>query len=479
MPTRPATIAVLLTAAPGSPRELEETWLARCIELDLREQLAARGLVLADPEESRRLLGPRCSSSPSERVPTELVELFGLVPTDLLIYGHLRHIEGLLSLTLWRLDADEHRALSCLEYEEGRFDAFIEDLTATAFVTLDCEGSRARYTPHPASLEAFLALAEARRCWGEGDLEGAELASTRALRADQGFVAALRFLSEIYRELEDGPRELVMLEQVVTIRRATPAPDELPRSLMELGKTLIRLEHWDRALEVYDEARALFSSRGQLHDATRSRSNRASIFLQRGSPESAIREYLEALETSSSGLRDQPRLLYNLALAQKACGKPRAAIDTLERSLEAARTRHDHRLICRCHNALGALHDERGDLEGALTAYRLAEEYFDASDERTLLAGLKDHIAITYRKQGQHKRALDYSDQAVALIDETTRKSEKAAVYSNRAALMLELDHSAEARGLLARAASLIANESGARAEAIRCAIERLQGEAR
>src|SRR5690606_37328534 len=124
----------------------------------------------------------------------------------------------------------------------------------------------------------------------------------------------------------------------------------------------------------------------------------------------AITEYTAGLERVQGHPEDLAKHVFNLGLALKETGRLDEAAERLNEALQHGFRLRSDELSASAYNALGAVHDDRGDLTKALHHFRRAEEHIDERADPVLLAGLKDHIGIILKKQGKLEQALRYSE---------------------------------------------------------------------
>lgn len=329
------------------------------------------------------------------------------------------------------------------------------------------------------SFEAFQFLSEAYRIWfTEQDLERSIEAIQRARDKDPHYYDPLRFLAKIYRESGLIEEELETLREEARLFQAEDQSFKRGEALMRLGQALIHYKRFDQALEVYGECQALWTKLGNLRLEVQARSNRANLFLRKGLKAEAVAEYEAGLERASDVPEDHAQLLYNLGLAQSQLGLYDVALETLEGALQKARAQRKMGLICRIYNAKGAIYDEFNDeenLEKALQQYRLAEEYFPSNDEPMLLAGLKDHMAITYRKLGRLDEALSYSEQACKILAPDDYEDHRAIAFLNRASLLIELCDYEAARHFARKASDIFRKLQSPHLESVEKLLKNLQ----
>lgn len=437
-------------------------WLAGQLAQLLREKLGVAGLRFAPEAASRRAW--RDAERMTEPTAAALEPLLAFIPAAALacvsFWWQERQLVGHVHLLLGSGDRAELQATR----PEGEFLELVDELSRAVLAALELSDAQRRDGLERAlrvrptrSFQAFLAFSRAHRHWQARNLGGAEYAIAEARKLDSGFFAPLRLLATIYREAPDPEREIKTLEAEATLHGEANEPERHAEALTRLGHAYVHYGAWDEALAAYQDAREVWRKLKEPRLEIQARSNRANVFLRQGRLAEAIAEYEAGLAELGEEVSDQGQLLYNLGLALGQVGRYEDGLERLGRALDCARSVHDERLLCRIYNARGAIYDELEgeDLHRALQQYRFAEEYFSEEDDPTLLAGIKDHMAITHRKLGQLEEALKYSAQACELLEAESHIDHRAIAYLNRASLLLELGQVSEAQALAERARSL------------------------
>lgn len=347
---------------------------------------------------------------------------------------------------------------------EGVADRFFEVLDSIVEALLDRlpadeDGlEAARFVAPTRSFPAFRALARACLTRRFTDELGPVLSLVEESRVhDPEYADPLRFLAELWRDEGAIEEELAALRLEAELYPPKERPADRAEALMRQARALVHHERWEEALAVYLDSEELWRRAGQQRPIAQARANRATIQLRRGDTEGAIAEYEAALLAIGDAPEDQAQVLYNLGIALEKNGDREAGLTRLNQALDHARGLRNPPLICRIHNAIGAIYDDLGeaeDLDQAIRHYRMAEEFFSEDDDRSLLAGIKDHIAITYRKLGRLDEALEYSEQACELLADEGEEH-RAIAYLNRAGLLSELKRYEEAAALADEAARL------------------------
>ena len=134
--------------------------------------------------------------------------------------------------------------------------------TPAALQAFDTETSRA-----PLRLLIRMALAEAERCVGVGDLTGARDAIERALAADADDCAALSLKARLYLDADDA-MEALQLGELMEVRQPGDyrGPLTIGLALTGIGRYREALNALNRAIEREPEAAEAFAARAQAYD---------------------------------------------------------------------------------------------------------------------------------------------------------------------------------------------------------------------
>jgi tetratricopeptide (TPR) repeat protein len=475
-----------------------EYWLLHLLEKLFREKIFATGCRFAPIAESERAwksveaLGEQsetrndCEEGESlERAEKEaegIAHILSFIPAHALIHGSLRWHEHELSAS-FKLIAETQELIVKKKAPEDSFLSFLDSIIGELLRPLLPDQSQIREkfeALKPTRLfPALRSLSQAYHCWFyQQNIEEAKDAANKARTKDPNFYDPLRFLAQMFREAGQMDQELATINEEAQLYEQSVQPFKYGETLMRLGQSLIHYKRYDDALDIYDQCQKHWKSLTELRLEVQVRSNRANLYLRKGLKEEAIAEYQAGLNLLSETEEDHAQLLYNLGLAQSQLRRYEPALETLEKALSKARSRHNSNLICRIYNARGAIYDEYEDqknLEKALQQYRLAEEYFSTDDDPTLLAGLKDHMAITYRKLGRLDDALRYSEQACQLLSESEHEEHRAIAFLNRASLLIELGDYPEARNFAQDAAELFMKLQSPHLESVQLLLSRLE----
>lgn len=367
-----------------------------------------------------------------------------------------------LSLKL-RIISPEGERNPVFEAPEERFFGWLNECLAAIFECPALETSkklreRAKKADLTPSFEALKAYAQAKSQAQAGDLKAAEASIRQAQGLDPKFFSPLQFLADCYGEQQDLDKELALRQEAVALFESTRQPSSQAEALLRLGQSFVNGQRFKQALETYEQCLKLSRAMGLRRVANQARNNRANIFYLQGQFGDAIAEYLESLKHLDDYPNDQAFVFYNLSLLHMSLGDHGESLKTIDAALELARKQQNHHLLCRLYNARGSLSDLNEDYEQALSFYRQAEEHALDDDDPSLIAGLKDHMAITYRNLNNYEKALDYSQQACEIFESLPESEHTAIALLNRAALFMELGQNIHARDHILQATQILEN---------------------
>lgn len=291
--------------------------------------------------------------------------------TDVLIARYRRVLEGDPA------DAVALRRLLELHRErDGNIDALIEDLEEQRADRAKAYGPRLVLGQ---IYERARRIDEAREAYEEA----------MDLRPEEP--APLVALARIHRKAADDDRARELLERALEHTRADADRREL---LRELGELALEQEAYDDARGYYN--RLMRGARGSVYVRT----EYARALTARGEHDRAVEEYERVLRKLRGDRRVLPPVLRDMGRAQLEAGRVDAAIDTLERGLrlapagagvrpeiydvmieayrragrldELAERLDDEASGFETYQLLGRVHDELGNEDEALAAYRRA-----------------------------------------------------------------------------------------------------------
>ncbi|MGE0711523.1 MAG: tetratricopeptide repeat protein [Planctomycetota bacterium] len=331
------------------------------------------------------------------------------------------------------------------DFQEVIDDAVVRLIQHVPGATGEHVRGRLRGARTTESLDAYLAVVRARQAWDQGDEQRFEDEVAAAIRLDPGFVEPHEVVAGAAREAGDTDRQVESLLEVARVHGEAGRRHEQAKALLSVGYARVETGEWDEAIAAYEEAAERFDAEGEVRGAVQARMNVANVHLRLGDAQRAIDEYQRGLERIRVFPEDYAKHVFNLGLALKETGELEAAVGRLEEARGLGFQLRDEELISSCYNALGAVYDDLGDDDKALSNFRRAEEHLDAKADPVLLAGVKDNIGIILKKQGQRELALGYSEQACELLESRGTPLHVAIAYVNRAGLLLELGRPDEA----------------------------------
>jgi tetratricopeptide (TPR) repeat protein len=233
-----------------------------------------------------------------------------------------------------------------------------------------------------------------------GDAEAARAAWEEAIAIDGDVDEALRPLAEACVVSGDFARAEPMLAKL----RARAATADDARKLAALhGRALSGLGRDDAAARVLGEAQRLAPGDPEVLDALADATWRAPL-ATRDWP-AALEAHQRLLETLDDDAR-RLEILHRVAVIQRALGKSRAAIATLDHVLSSA---PDHRPSLA---TLSAIYEEQQDWQGYVDAQRQLAETAKSADER--LAAIDAIADAWWKRVGDGGQALAALEEALA-----------------------------------------------------------------
>lgn len=254
-------------------------------------------------------------------------------------------------------------------------------------------GREIALTPKPRARATLLAKLGALRAEALDDPEGARACWEEAVALDGDVDEALRPLAEIYVAAGDLARAEPMLAR---LRGRASTTQEAQRLATLHGRALSGLGRDDAAARALAEARRLAPHDPEVLDAL------ADATWRRQDWPAALEAHQGLLETLADDAR-RLEVLCRLATIQRALGKPRAAIATLDHVLASA---PGHRAAL---EALAAIYEEQQDWQGYVDCQRQRADAAETADER--LAAL-DAMADAWAKR------VGDPGQAIAALEE-------------------------------------------------------------
>ena len=210
------------------------------------------------------------------------------------------------------------------------------------------------------------------------------------------------------------------LEQVLgMVERGLAIADDLgveirARLLQRKAGAHFYLGQLEAAVRVLDQVRALLGPRGDAELVVQTVHNRAIALTGQGRYHEAAEDFRAALaHARGTGSPRAALYLQNLAQLQAILGDLAEARRSAEEGLAVAQRFSNRAEEALCHQVLAQVLSESGDLEGALSALRRAEE-LNAELRMAVIAA--DLLALRGRifcARGQFRRAVEFMTQAV------------------------------------------------------------------
>lgn len=229
-------------------------------------------------------------------------------------------------------------------------------------------------------------------------------------------------LSAVLQALEDDFRRFNYLEAL---------PDETPEALaaeMASDQAEIKL-HWERGLQMRDRFLFLRALReleisAALCDKYAMVNLLAELCNEMGNILVAFDDYEAAAEVMEEGLAygstdvvSNIRLLTNLSQAYELAGKPKRALETIERALHDIPENIYDSLLAGLYSQAASLYNHEGNYERAIQLYKLAAYLADNSQAVSTAerAMFHNNLGSAYMEHGELKLALEQFEKAVTL----------------------------------------------------------------
>jgi eukaryotic-like serine/threonine-protein kinase len=189
------------------------------------------------------------------------------------------------------------------------------------------------------------------------------------------------------------------------------------RAALLEGTAVLRLGEPERAIALYDQARAAYAEardRGRLAEALNSL---ASALADTGDVARGDVLYAEALSTARSigHQRMVARLLNNMAVQKRRAGDLDGSLELNREALAIRREIGDRVNLAVSLNNIGNVLLDLGDLGGAVAHYEEAAGMHREIGDRRGVARARNNAAVALKMQGQLARAREANEEALAI----------------------------------------------------------------
>ena len=183
------------------------------------------------------------------------------------------------------------------------------------------------------------------------------------------------------------------------------------------GTATLRAGNAERAIALYEEARATFAQGGDRGGLARSLTALGNVLIDHGDIERAVTIYQQALTIARAigHQRTVSQALSNLAIARRRAGDLDGSLTFNREALAIRREIGDRVNEAVSLNNIGNVLLDRGDLAGATRHYDEAAEIHRAIGDRRGLARARNNAAVALKMLGQLAPALAANQEALTI----------------------------------------------------------------
>ncbi len=317
---------------------------------------------------------------------------------------------------------------------------------------------RSLWTFYPDDLEHGLHLAAGLSQAGRSGEALATIAALRRLPPPGGEDPRI--------DLQEALSAKLLADLKTEKRAAEAAADKGRRSAQSLivaqalllqGEVLMRTGEPGRAMQLYEEARALFKSAGHRLAVARALTHIGAGLQDQGDLAGAEKKHREALAIaqelgSQAGVALQ---LANLGLIQQKRGDVKEALLSLRKARSLHGQLGDRVFEARDLNALGTVLWTQGELAEARDAFEKVLEISRATGNRRDEARALNNLGVTLARQDRLEEARENHDQAVAILRDIGESRLAASALADSAGALIRLGALPEARRRLGEALAI------------------------
>lgn len=189
------------------------------------------------------------------------------------------------------------------------------------------------------------------------------------------------------------------------------------RAALLEGTAVLRLGDPERAVVLYDQARATYADAGDRGRLAEALNNLASALADRGEVARGEALYTEALSIARAmgHQRMVARLLNNMAIQKRRAGDLNGSLRLNREALAIRREVGDRVNLAVSLNNIGNVLLDLGDLNGAVAQYDEAAGIHKEIGDRRGLARARNNAAVALKMQGQLARAREANEEALAI----------------------------------------------------------------
>ena len=292
----------------------------------------------------------------------------------------------------------------------------------------------------PDNLEYGLRLANAENSSGAPKRA---LATIETLRKSEGTSEPRLELAEAAaaENISDFKRMQAAAATAAARGKAQGARLIVARAALLEGTAVLRLGEPERAIALYDQARAAYAEAGDRGRLAEALNNLASALADTGDVARGDALYAEALSIARSigHQRMVARLLNNMAVQKRRAGDLNRSLTLNREALALRREIGDRVNLAVSLNNIGNVLLDLGDLGGAVAHYEEAAGIHRDIGDRRGVARARNNAAVALKMQGQLVRAREANEEALAIRREIADPGSVAiSLYNIGELLMLQ-----------------------------------------
>lgn len=201
----------------------------------------------------------------------------------------------------------------------------------------------------------------------------------------------------------------IVAQQPISESRATEA-----KRLYQEGIQLYRNQRFNEALEIFQQALAIFREIENRGNIGATLNNIGLIYDQLNQPKEALDYYEEALEnTPSSDLEGSGNTLYNIAVVYDKNHQYQQAFSYYQQALEIRRELKDRVGIGTALSNLGAVANNLGQYQQALTFYQQALTLYQEDNDQKNVREILLKMAVVRSNLAQNQQAIELLQEAL------------------------------------------------------------------
>jgi tetratricopeptide (TPR) repeat protein len=226
-----------------------------------------------------------------------------------------------------------------------------------------------------------------------------------------GSAASLNTLANIYYRLDDFQSALLIYDEAIALFERLDQKSGLARALTNKSAVLIAAGSLDEASRTLDHADEI-SKGTHILEGLRLKT-RALLRMARGNPQGAETLLVAALETASRSEQEYlADIHYTLAQLKLTIQKPREAVSHLHAALKLDRAAGAYFSIGLDLAALGSCHENLADFSEAVNFYKRSLKIFALLEARSKVQWVRSRLEFSAGKAGLNiEHVLHWSEQ--------------------------------------------------------------------